>query len=1039
LLIFVDLKIGLIIIAACAKRLTHMIFTPVSRIVFYSNFITPKLSQPLNSKPMKQIKLIKISLACLALAVLCGVAQAQPVNLLGNPGFEIPALGKYTNFDAGGPTPFWNDDGVNYTNTGIENAGAHSGTYRAFEMVGDGGAYQISTSPVPLNTGDQIILSWWALGDTSSDSQGTNLTDPMAIVGIITATNYNSYLLGGGNDLFTNTTAVLVVSNGLPPGWAQYSVTYSVQSADVGKYPGVFFNTGEVGTNTAGVWADYDDFALYVLPAGSKPLILNPPASQTSPLGANLSFIVSAVNATGYQWQGGAPGSGVYTNLLNAGQFGGVNTPNLTISGVTTNNNMDIIVVVSNGSGSVTSAPPANLTVAAIIYFESFGVPTTGDQPINNVGWRNDISGNNNRLFTGNSGLTWPRCAVYSYNVAGGIEAFWATTLTANGGPFENGMVTNKMAFPGINLATVYNLNFSLAMNANGAGTYQCFFAVQLNNNNWYVSTNQLPEATASAFITNSMKFNPAATAWNQLTVSPNGSYYAKWNTTNPYPQIGTNATADLTGFITGVGVVYIHITSGDGQFDNFTVSGAIPPTALPVISAPPFSQTNFTGTTATFTVAATTNGSTAGLTYQWQTNTAVGSGTWATLSDGGQFSGSGTATLSVANVTTAANHKDYRVIVTDGAGSTTSTPPATLTIVDSAPIVLASTVIYPDAQTAFATTAVTNEAGNNNTVNFTASFAGAQPISYQWKVSPNPNGSGAVIIPGATSPTYTLSNPQVGDTGYYSLQASNHLSGATPTNSGWVQLVILPASSAAIQWSAPVAITNLTAAQILGLPGLFVGASSYGAGSVVTVTIGAETFTFNTGSWYPLGGGFGGGKTAVYTGPSTGDTNLDTVLGIDEEDAYTGTPATVPPTVTLNYLTVGQLYSVQLFAINDTAGSLREISFANDTDPADVSPAFQMGDNVYVLGTFIATSGTQVIDQNEADGHGYMSCVVVRNLAPSPTITQSGSNLKVAWPSGTLLQTTNIITGPWITNHSTSPLTVVPTAPTMFYRTQIP
>jgi hypothetical protein len=573
-------------------------------------------------------------------------------------------------------------------------------------------------------------------------------------------------------------------------------------------------------------------------------------------------------------------------------------------------------------------------------------------------------------------------------------------------------------------------MNFSIAMNANGAGTYQCFFAVQLNNNNWYVSTNQLPEATASAFITNSMKFNPAATAWNQLTVSHDGSYYKTWNATNPYPQIGAVATADLTGFITGVGVVYIHITSGDGQFDNFTVSGAIPPTTLPVISAPPFSQTNYTGTTATFTVAATTNGSTAGLTYHWQTNTAVGSGTWGTLSDGGQFSGSGTANLSVANVTTAANHKDYRVIVTDGAGSITSTPPAMLTIVDSAPIPLAGAVIYPDAQTAFATTAVTNEAGNNNTVNFTASFAGAQPISYQWKVSPNPDGSSAVNVPGATSPTYTLSNPQVSNTGYYSLQASNHLSGANPTNSTWVQLVILPASSAAIQWSAPVAITNLTAAQILGLPGLFVGACSYGAASVVTVTIGDSIFTFNTGTFYGLGGGFGGGKTGVYTGPSTGDTNLDTVLGIDEEDSS-------PASITLNSL-IGQLYSVQLFAINDTAGSLREISFAPSTDPADVSPAFQMGDNVYVLGTFLATSSSQVITQNEADGHGYMSCVIVRNLAPTPTITQSGSNLLVAWPSGTLLQAP-AITGPWTTNHSTSPLTVVPNAPTMFYRTQLP
>jgi hypothetical protein len=889
--------------------------------------------------------------------------------------------------------------------------------------------------------GQQIILTWWAVGDTSSDAQGTNPTDPMQIIGILTATNSNAIQ----NDPFIDTTAVLISSNGLPNGWAQYSLTYTVTPADTNKYPGIFFNTGEVGTNTAGVFADYDDFALYVVPVGGLPIIINPPVSQTTPLGGNPSFTVMAVNATGYQWMAGTPGSGVYTNLVEGGIFAGTTTTNLTITGVTTNQNMDIVVVASNGSGSVTSAPPANLTVAGLIYYETFSVPTTQDQPISNVGWRNDISGNNYRLFTGNGGLTFPRCAVYSANGIGSIETFWATTLTANGGPYENGWVTNKMAFPGINLATVFNLSFSIAMNANGAGTYQGFLAVQLNNGSWYVSTNQwLPKATSQTFVTDNIKFNPSASAWNQLTVSPDGSYYKAWNATNPYPQIGMNATADLNGFITGIGVVITRTAQGDVQFDNFTVLGAIPFTPLPLISSPPFSQTNYAHSTTTFTVAATTNGSTAGLIYQWQTNTAVGSGTWATLSDGGQFSGSGTATLSIANVTAAANQKDYQVIVTDGAGSITSTPPATLTIVDSAPIPSAGTVIYPDAQTAFATTAMTNEVNNNNTVNFTASFVGTLPIHYQWQVSPNADGSGAVNVPGATSPAYTLSNPQVSNTGYYSLQASNSISGAAPTNSVWVQLTILPSTNAVIHWSAPVVIgaiggsSGLTAAQILGLPGTYYEAESFAAATVVKVTNGTAIFSFdNASASASLTGGFGGRKTGVYTGPGTGDTNLDLVLSNDEEDSVNGTTL---PSITLKNLTLSQLYSVQLFAINDTAGFLREISFAPSSDPADVSAAFQMGDNVYVLGTFIATGPTLIINQNEADGHGYMSCVIVRALSvpPSPFIAKSGSNLLVNWQIGSLLEATNI-KGPWITNAIPAPLTIAPAGSSMFFRVQVP
>jgi hypothetical protein len=98
------------------------------------------------------------------------------------------------------------------------------------------------------------------------------------------------------------------------------------------------------------------------------------------------------------------------------------------------------------------------------------------------------------------------------------------------------------------------------------------------------------------------------------------------------------------------------------------------------------------------------------------------------------------------------------------------------------------------------------------------------------------------------------------------------------------------------------------------------------------------------------------------------------------------------------------------------------------------------MGDNVYVLGTFIATGTTQVIDQNEADGHGYMSCVIIRALSapPSPSIAKSGSNLQVNWMIGTLLQATNL-TGPWITNAGPGPFTISPAAPRLFFQTRVP
>jgi hypothetical protein len=499
-------------------------------------------------------------------------------------------------------------------------------------------------------------------------------------------------------------------------------------------------------------------------------------------------------------------------------------------------------------------------------------------------------------------------------------------------------------------------------------------------------------------------------------------------------------ATNDLTGYITGIGLVTLNhgVTL---QFDNYTVLGAIPPNPLPVFSGLPQPATNYTGTTQTFAAVATSNGVASAVTYQWMSRPATG-GTFGNLTNGGQYSGVLSSTLVISNITSA-NHREYAVTATDGAGSVQSelavgAVPAILTITNSAPLLVnGTTAIYPNNANLFLSTlAVTNEAGNNNTLNFTASFTGTQPISYQWLVSPNPDGTGAVIIPGATSPTYTLSNPQVGDTGYYTLQASNRLSDVNLTNSAWIQLVILPASSATIQWSAPVAInptlsTALTTAQILGLPGAYVEATSFGAGSIKTATNGATVFTFDNTSANAALTSITRAITGAYTGTSTGDTNFDSILGTEDE-VYS------PSTLTLNKLTSGQYYTVQVFGLNDTAGASRQGNYSIPTDPADVSASFSLGDNVYVVGTFQATGATQAISLGMAGGGVYVAAVIVRNIAPSPTITWSGSNLQVAWPSGTLLQATSLF-GPWTTNHSSSPLTVVPTAPTMFYRTQIP
>ncbi len=97
----------------------------------------------------------------------------------------------------------------------------------------------------------------------------------------------------------------------------------------------------------------------------SVPVVAVPPSPTTGYLGgtAQLSVIAQGFPAPSFQWQAGAVGSGIYTNLPNgAGDTHGA-LNNLTLQNLTLVNMADYVVVASNSSGSVTSSVPATLTV----------------------------------------------------------------------------------------------------------------------------------------------------------------------------------------------------------------------------------------------------------------------------------------------------------------------------------------------------------------------------------------------------------------------------------------------------------------------------------------------------------------------------------------------------------------------------------------------------------------------------------------------------------------------------------------------------
>lgn len=194
---------------------------------------------------------------------------------------------------------------------------------------------------------------------------------------------------------------------------------------------------------------------------------------------------------------------------------------------------------------------------ALTLYQETFDNPAHpggGDQPISGVGWANDVPANDSRWYeTGGN----PDAAAWSWHGEANTEAFYSSTTLDTG--------STGTAFPTIDPAE----NPSLAFNVDLMSTFapelvDSFFAVEIGGS-WYVSATALADATDS-WVTQTMSFDPTAANWNELTVSGDGSATEAI--------IGAAAGADLSGSITGAGMVFTRTASATTNFDNFVLTG---------------------------------------------------------------------------------------------------------------------------------------------------------------------------------------------------------------------------------------------------------------------------------------------------------------------------------------------------------------------------------------------------------------------------------------------------------------------------------
>ncbi len=306
-------------------------------------------------------------------------------------------------------------------------------------------------------------------------------------------------------------------------------------------------------------------------------------------------------------------------------------------------------------------------------------------------------------------------------NVTGATSAAYSTPPTSaadNGATFQ--VVINN------SVGSVMSNRVSLTVNPSAVAP-----TITRQPTNQTVTTGQTATFTVAATGT-----APLSYQWQKAGAAISGASSASYTT--PATTSSDNGTTFSVVVINSAG----SITSTSA---TLTVN---PSAVAPTITRQPTNQTVTTGQTATFTVAAT---GTAPLSYQWQ-------------KAGAAISGASSVSYTTPATTSSDNGTTFSVVVSNSAGSTTSTS-ATLTVNPSA--------VAPTITTQPANQTVTT----GQTATFTVAATGTAPLSYQWQKA-------GAAISGASSASYITPATTSSDNGTtFSVVVSNSAGSTTSTS----------------------------------------------------------------------------------------------------------------------------------------------------------------------------------------------------------------------------------------------------------------
>lgn len=509
-----------------------------------------------------------------------------------------------------------------------------------------------------------------------------------------------------------------------------------------------------VATNIAAIATS--SAAILTVTAAIVPVVAAHPANQAVTSGQNALFSVTVTgsNPLSYQWQRLPFGAQTWENMINGGNFSGVNASVLGVSGVpVTLSGNQFRVLATNSAGQVTSnsatltvnpagmppsitAQPVALSVTAG-QAVAFTVSAAGSTPLT-YQWQ--------RFAVG--GVAWTNLTdapPYSGTTTSALGV--ATTTTAMTGDQFRVVVTNSVGVATSNSAP-------LTVNAS-------FVAPQIVTHpaSQTVTAGQslalgVVASGSTPFVYQWERLAAGAGAWGQL--SDGGAYSG---TTSSVLSI-VGATAAMNG-----DQFRVRVTNGSGNAtSNPAVLTVTVPQLVPTILADPANQSVTLGQSASFVVSA---GGTGPLTYQWQ-RMLPGANAWFDVSNGSGYSGATSTSLTVLSTTIAMNGDRFRAVVTNSLGTSNSLG-ALLTIVapNQAPLITLQPVFFAGSV--------------GQSAVFTIGVSGNPVPSIQWEFSAD-NGSSWQMVPiGGSGTVLTLSPLSLNQNGFrYRAIATNGVGTAT-------------------------------------------------------------------------------------------------------------------------------------------------------------------------------------------------------------------------------------------------------------------